>query len=465
MSLCATSLAEGELAKRVTIRVDSRPACQVFYVGLKGPAYLGQSSQDLEVEPPYLTDASGKPAQYTTGHLVLRAEGHLEVPITVVGEDWKAGKLPRGDGFYRLPASTMGQSVKDTFSDSPWLLLFLPAALLAGYRAWRFRGKAIKQNQEFAQLVQDLDTQGDPLIGRKLGEYKVQARIGQGGMGAVYRVSGPDGGQYAAKVVYFPEDQSLELKRFRREFAVLRQLKHPGLVRAFDYGETSGMAYCVMELLVGNPLSDFVKPGGIPWSETWPLVRGLLEALSFAHSNGIVHRDLKPGNVMVCNGSVKILDFGLARQSQLTAVTITGQGLGTPTYVAPEQLTSTGDEVDPRADIYSLGIMIFELLAGRPPFEAEDIQTLLTKHATQPAPPITTVVPSAPAALDEVLLTMLAKIPANRYSNADQVLQVLQKLEMSMTTDNQTPSVDSTSQASQERQDATVAVRRPKAPS
>jgi serine/threonine-protein kinase len=247
-------------------------------------------------------------------------------------------------------------------------------------------------------------------------------------MGSVYRVSDANGGEWAAKVLYFDDPVAQELQRFRREFRVLQQLSHPALLRAFDYGEEAGMAYCICEFVQGRTLNHYLRPQGQPWSTIWPWVEGILEGLSCAHQAGVVHRDLKPSNIMISESGVKILDFGLARQAQITAVTLTGQAFGTPTYMAPEQISASGTEVDVRSDLYSLGIILFELVSGRPPFQADDVQDIITQHLTLAPPPLSSRATDVPEGLDAVVSTLLAKKPANRYASAQRVLEVLRGL-------------------------------------
>jgi serine/threonine protein kinase len=288
--------------------------------------------------------------------------------------------------------------------------------------------KARQWRSGMKRLSAGLKTTGDPLIGKQLGAYQVESRLGQGGMAAVYKVRHADGGFYAAKVVYFQHAESLELLRFRREFRVLLQLQHPALLRAFDYGEEAQMAYCVSELLEGETLDHYVQPGGSSWASIWPWVRSILEGLRCAHQAGIVHRDLKPANIMVCASGVKILDFGLARQAQLTAVTLTGQAFGTPTYMAPEQVSASGTEVDLRSDLYSLGVILYELLSGSPPFVSEDVQEMIRMHITQPIPPLSSRVGGLPSGLAGIVQTLLAKKPVNRYASAERVLELLSEI-------------------------------------
>lgn len=420
----AGSLWAQPLARDVELTVAAFPSCEVYLETPQGRSRLARSGQPTRVSPPVLRDANGVPAQYAPGTLVLLAADHGELRVPVAASDWTAGRLP-AQGFYRLPAATPLVALLDIARAYPLALgaggLMLVLALAAGMRWRSLAGSRARQLQ---QLSSQLHTTGDPLIGKQLGNYQVVARLGQGGMGSVYRVRA-DGGDYAAKVLYFSPQDGQELERFRREFKVLSQLRHFALPRAYDYAEAEGMAYCVMELVEGKTLNHYIRPGGLPWDSIWPWVQDILLGLECAHEQGIVHRDLKPANLMVTSGRVKILDFGLARQTDLTAVTLTGQGFGTPTYMAPEQVSASGTEVDPRSDLYSLGIILFELLTGQPPFRGDEVQEVVAQHMTRVPPRVSSLVSGVPSAVDEAIAVMLAKKPANRYPNVARVREVL----------------------------------------
>ena len=420
--LFLSGLAGAELPEQVKLGVHSFPPAEVYLETTVGLNYLGKSGQQITVKPPAMLDAALRPAQYSNGFLVLKAPAHADLRVPVRAQDWSSGRLPSTGSFALSganPLVTLGDYVAVYPIPVVGCVLFLIVGVIKA-RQWR-RG--------LRRLSEGLKTTGDPLIGKKLGTYQVESRLGQGGMAAVYRVRHPDGGFYAAKVIYFEQAESAELLRFRREFRVLLQLQHPHLLRAFDYGEEARMAYCVSELLEGQTLDHYVKPGGLSWGEVWPWVRAILEGLACAHKAGIVHRDLKPANIMICGQTAKILDFGLARQAQLTAVTLTGQAYGTPTYMAPEQVTASGSEVDLRTDLYSLGVILYELLAGEPPFVSEDVQEMIRLHLTQPIPPLSARVGDLPLGLSQIVHTLLAKKPANRYANAERVLELLSQIQ------------------------------------
>ena len=412
------------LPRDVELTIQSFPPCEVYLETPTGRSRLAPSGRSTRVTPPVLRDGDGVPVQYAPATLVLTAADHAELRVPVNAADWTRGKLPT-QGVYRLPAASLAVAARDYVVVYPFLSLALASAALGALAAAvRWRTQARSRQQQVQQLSSQLHTTGDPLIGKQLGNYRVVARLGQGGMGSVYRVRA-DGGDYAAKVLYFSSLDAQELERFRREFKVLSRLRHPALPRAYDYAEAEGMAFGVMELVEGKTLQHYIRPGGLPWESVWPWVQDILLGLECAHEQGIVHRDLKPGNLMVTSGRIKILDFGLARQSELTAVTLTGQGFGTPTYMAPEQVSASGNEVDPRTDIYSLGIILFELLTGEPPFRGSEVQEVIAQHMTCQPPRVSTLVSGVPPAVEEAIEVMLAKKPANRYANLARVREVL----------------------------------------
>lgn len=414
----------------VKLLVESFPPAQIYLDGALGQSCVGKTGQATTLEAPVLYDTKGQAVSYTSGVLVLKAPGHSDFRVQVSAQDWTSGRLP-AQGKFRLTANTPWIAFTDYVTESPILFGagFLGLLGLVVF-AWRWRKLATSRGQQVVQLHSKLETQGDPLVGKKLGRYEVVSRLGQGGMGSVYRVQA-DGGLYAAKVIYYEEIDSQSVDRFRREFRVLSQLKHPIFPRCFDYQETNGMAYSVMELVGGKNLRQWIQPGGLSWKKVRGWIDQMLQGLEFAHQQGIVHRDLKPENIMVTPApddgpeTVKILDFGLARQAQITAITMTGQAFGTPQYVAPEQIYASGTDVDRRTDLYSFGIIVFELLSGEPPFVSDDVQKLMTMHVHQ-APAKLSDICRVPAQVSEIVDVLLAKKPANRYPSAQRVWELLQ---------------------------------------
>jgi serine/threonine protein kinase len=281
----------------------------------------------------------------------------------------------------------------------------------------------------------------DPHIGRLLaGQYKVEALLGRGGMGAVYRgVQLSVDRRVAIKLISSGlPDPEQSLQRFRREAEATGRLNHPNTIRLFDFGLTDrGEVYMVMELLEGTDLAGRLQQGPIAPDEAFHIIRQVLSALSESHARGIVHRDLKPGNVFLSQvdgdaNFVKVMDFGIAgmehgREAQ--KLTVTGAVMGTPAYMSPEQ--AQGKPVDARGDLYSCGVVLFEMLAGHVPFEAETLVSMLLAHVTQKPKRLAECgvsfpqLPQTQALID----TLLAKSPGHRPSSAVEVIAAIDAIE------------------------------------
>jgi len=254
--------------------------------------------------------------------------------------------------------------------------------------------------------------------GTVLNEYSVDTKIGQGGMGAVFSAVHPKIGKRAAiKVLRHDLCQDpIVVERFLNEARVVNEIGHPNIVDVFAFGQLpDGRSYLVMEWLKGETLKDRLARGPLDPVEACVILRALARALEAAHDKGIIHRDLKPDNVYLVEERddvprVKLLDFGIAklvRADQAVSRTATGAMIGTPQYVAPEQ--AKGHHMDTRVDIYSLGCVAFEMLSGRPPFEADNPMEMVAKHLMEEPVHVATFVPDVPAELDELVFAMLAK--------------------------------------------------------
>jgi eukaryotic-like serine/threonine-protein kinase len=271
--------------------------------------------------------------------------------------------------------------------------------------------------------------------GTQLGEYRVEGPIGEGGMGVVYAAVHPLIGKRAAIKVLKKElcRVAFNVERFVDEARVVNQIGHPNIVDVFAFGQTAdGRSYFVMEWLRGESLRERAERSRLDLDEICDVVRPLARALEAAHEQGVIHRDLKPDNVFLVDVRgeaplVKLLDFGiakLAREEHRMERTATGAMVGTPQYIAPEQ--AKGYAIDHRVDVYSLGGIMFELLTGRPPFDADNAMEMVAKHLMEPAPRASAFT-YVPPVLDDLVLAMLAKDPAARPSLAD-VASVLEQL-------------------------------------
>ena len=258
----------------------------------------------------------------------------------------------------------------------------------------------------------------DPLLGQRLGRYTIDKVLGEGGMATVYRAQDEVGHVVAVKVIR-PVISSPEfLQRFEREIQVSLKLNHPNVVKTLDWGRQGQYSYLVMEFVDGLPLKDYIPLGGLGLEQARPYLEGVVKGLAYAHGLGIVHRDLKPENVMVGQDQrVLLMDFGLARDKTVKTVTRIGSAIGTAEYMAPEQVTRGPDRsgLTDKTDQYALGILLFEVLSGRRPFEWDDPMKLITMHVTQAPPALTSFRPDQPPALDAEVGRMLDKEADARY--------------------------------------------------
>jgi len=282
----------------------------------------------------------------------------------------------------------------------------------------------------------------DPWLGRVVdGRYKVLGRVGEGGMGVVYRVEHLRLGKTAAMKVLTPDMAGKKemVQRFRLEAQAISLLNHPNIVQTFDFGQVDGSLFLIMEYVKGDDLAAVLKREG-PWDFTRAarLFAQVCSALTEAHDHGIIHRDLKPENLMVHrrrDGSehVKVLDFGLAKlreRDESAAITTGRQVLGTPYYMAPEQVR--GEALDPRADVYALGATLYRVLTGVPPFQAPSPMGVLSKHVTDPVVPPRKRAPerALPPEADEIVLRAMAKGLEERYPSAAAVQLDLERVFM-----------------------------------
>jgi serine/threonine-protein kinase len=273
------------------------------------------------------------------------------------------------------------------------------------------------------------------------GRYRLGARLGGGGAGSVYRAFPVDGGPAVALKLVDPRvaGRAAMRDRFEREARALNGLEHPHLIRLIDFGFHEGAPYLVTELLEGMPLDRLLLSRPLPSAIAFEIGLGVVAGLAYAHAHGVLHRDLKPGNVFVAAlpGGVlhpKVLDFGLARFVDSTRwgrhSTLTEEGavIGTPAYMAPEQ--GFGGRADARSDVYSAGVVLYELISARPPFVHDNNASLIRAHALDPVPPIGEVRRdlAVQPALEALLARALAKDPKDRFPDAGAMLRAMQEI-------------------------------------
>jgi eukaryotic-like serine/threonine-protein kinase len=272
-----------------------------------------------------------------------------------------------------------------------------------------------------------------------VGNYQIEEKLAEGGMGAVYRATHQLLGRPAAVKVLLPQLSSNHelVTRFFNEARAATAIRHPGIVEIYDFGYTeAGAAYLVMELLEGEVLSRRLHRGRLDEATALTFTRGIASALAAAHAKGIVHRDLKPDNVflvpdpdMPAGVRPKLLDFGVAkvaeaaRSNEMTK-TRTGSLLGTPTYMSPEQCRGSS-EVDHRTDLYALGCILYEMVTGQPPFSGEGVGEVIGKHQFVAPTPPSQVVPSVSKNVESLVMSLLAKAPADRIQTATELVRML----------------------------------------
>ncbi len=269
----------------------------------------------------------------------------------------------------------------------------------------------------------------DPLIGKKIGEFLIEERLGQGAMGTVYKAFESSINRHVAtKVIKLDESQQDEFKkRFAREAEVIAKLEHIHILPIYAYGLNDEMAYLAMRWLKGGTLSDMLKRGPIPLERTANIFNQVAQGLAFAHSKGIIHRDLKPSNIMLDEaGNAYLTDFGLAKLTGSSGeITRSGTIVGTPAYMSPEQLR--GESLDHRSDIYSLGVILYNMVAGRLPFDTttSDLVSIIYQHLEKPPTPPSEFNPNTPKAVEDVILKALQKDRKDRFDSATEMARAL----------------------------------------
>lgn len=264
------------------------------------------------------------------------------------------------------------------------------------------------------------------LVGRRLGHYELRQVVGRGGMATVYEGYQPSLGRVVAVKVLDEVGDPRFAARFVREARLIGQLEHRNIVSVYDFGEQDGVAYLALQYVPGGRTLADLAGRPLPVTQALGLIDGVLAGLGYAHARGLVHRDVKPSNVLLPEPGWPLLaDFGIAKLlgEGAAKLTTTGRVLGTAAYMAPEQ--ALGRQVDARADLYAAGVVCYELLTGRVPFEADTPASVLMQHVAAPVPPPRQLNPQIPAGVEAALLRALAKDPADRYQNAEQMRAAL----------------------------------------
>jgi branched-chain amino acid transport system substrate-binding protein len=282
----------------------------------------------------------------------------------------------------------------------------------------------------------------EDLTGRQFGHYQIIAPLGEGGMAAVYKAYQPSMERHVA-IKVLPRHMAASeefVNRFRREARLLAQLQHPHILPVFDYGEADGYPYIVMPFVQSGTLAELLHKRPPSLLEVRRIMVQIGDAVSYAHTRGMIHRDIKPSNVLIDErGNCLLTDFGLARMAEAsTKITTSGTVMGTPAYMSPEQ--GAGSVIDHRSDIYSLGIIFYEMVTGRVPYVAETPIAVVFKHIQDPLPSARKVNPSLPEPVELALLKALAKDPEDRYQTAEEFVKAIQRaIPQSISADEKLP--------------------------
>lgn len=259
------------------------------------------------------------------------------------------------------------------------------------------------------------------------GRYDVTREVGRGGMATVFEAGAGDR-RVALKVLHPEWARTLGPERFQREIAFLTGLSHPNILTILESGEAGGLLYFAMPLARGESLRQRIEARRhLPLAEALGIVRDVAAAMDYAHTRNIVHRDIKPENILFEGERALVCDFGVARaivQAGGDSLSSSGLMVGTPEYMSPEQASGARD-IDGRADVYALGCVLYEMLAGTPPFTGPTAQVVMARHAKDAPPPLRTVRPDLPAAVATTVLAMLAKPREDRPENGAMLLQAL----------------------------------------
>lgn len=429
----AVGLAQAGRVKLVTFYADPPDARILLRVSGNAPFVLGYANKELPLDLKLFEDRKAVT-------LTFQREGYFDEERILQKDGTESHYFSNRD---RYPDASQGPVHLTPKSDGASRLIQLQlfarthavglglAGLALGVAAaWAYKlTRRAKRVEVLEGQRAELDT-SDRFVFKDLGPYRLLQRLGEGGMGAVYkgvpRETMEEKEAVAIKILDKGVSQDPESrKRFEREVLISKKLVHPNIVRLIDWGEQDGLLYMVMEILQGNPLYKYMPAEGMDLDQVERVFTLLARGLEEAHRQGVVHRDLKPGNIFLLDkGGLKILDFGIARGHNFTVATATGQAMGTPAYMAPEQLMG---EVDPRSDQYAAGVLLFEMVTGVLPFKDPDPFVLAMQHVNRPAPRPSVLRKDLPIEVEEVILKMMSKSPEGRFGNVEEAAAALRR--------------------------------------
>jgi serine/threonine protein kinase len=281
-------------------------------------------------------------------------------------------------------------------------------------------------------IVEPVSEEATPMAiapGENVGVYRVMTQLGSGGMATVFRAYHPSLDRYVAIKVLHPalKQDPQFFERFKREARIVANLEHPSIIPVYDFSDHHGEPYLVMRFIEGDTLKGKMDASPMPAADILKIMRPICQALDYAHKQGVLHRDIKPSNIMVStDGTVLLTDFGLARMVQAGESTLSQDMMvGTPQYISPEQAQGES-QLDGRTDIYSLGVVLYEMLTGRVPFNADTPFATVHDHIYTPLPLPSDINPKISPDVERLLLKALAKDPSDRYTTADDLLRALE---------------------------------------
>lgn len=366
------------------------------------------------------------------GNFTIEENGYQNAAFTLTRDDYEnLPPDPVNPGVKLHPKIALSPLsnfwLGNFINNHPYLAMLIAVAGLMGLVvSLRRYSESHRDRQKLEKMARVSESDGDPMVGLRLGDYYLTGKLGSGGMATVYRAvpfdTMAESEAVALKVIQTDISDPDFLPRFYREVQVTASLNHPNTLRLINWGDHEGLFYLVTELVEGAPLR--APAGGMPLTEFHSILPSLSAGMLYAHQRGVVHRDLKPDNLMrMPNGQIKIMDFGMARSHDMKTVTATGTALGTPAYMAPEQIL--GKPPSFLCDQYALGITFYELLCGRRPFEQEEMVALLRAQLQEEPMPMQMYRPELSMELEQVVMRMLCKEPERRYPDLAEALAEL----------------------------------------